>query len=63
MTLKNLNLEVKEGEFVCIIGETGCGKTSLLQAIIGDMMAVSEETVKGLGGADKTKTAKEFVEL
>lgn len=30
MTLKNLNLSIKEGEFVCIIGDVGVGKTSLL---------------------------------
>jgi Tat protein translocase TatB subunit len=43
LTLKNIDLDIKEGEFVCVIGETGCGKTSLLQAIIGDMIAVSDD--------------------
>lgn len=33
--LENLNLSVKEGEFVCIIGPSGCGKSSLLSVIEG----------------------------
>ena len=43
MNLKNLDLEIKSGEFVCIVGDVGSGKTSLLNAIIGDMMFVSDE--------------------
>jgi ABC-type nitrate/sulfonate/bicarbonate transport system, ATPase component len=33
--LENLNLSVKEGEFVCIIGPSGCGKSSLLSVVEG----------------------------
>lgn len=29
---------MKKGEFVCVIGDVACGKTSLLSAIIGDMI-------------------------
>jgi ATP-binding cassette subfamily C (CFTR/MRP) protein 1 len=43
MNLKNLDLEIKSGEFVCIVGDVGSGKTSLLNALIGDMMYVSDE--------------------
>lgn len=31
--LKNLNLEIKEGEVVCIIGPSGSGKSTLLRCI------------------------------
>ncbi len=33
--LKDINLEVKPGEFLCIIGPSGCGKTTLLRMIAG----------------------------
>ena len=33
--LKDLNLHIKEGEYVCIIGENGSGKSTLLKTIIG----------------------------
>jgi NitT/TauT family transport system ATP-binding protein len=33
--LENVNLEVSEGEFVCLLGPSGCGKTTLLNAMAG----------------------------
>ena len=33
--LRSLNLEVRRGEFVCIVGPSGCGKTTLLNSITG----------------------------
>jgi len=33
--LRSINLEVKRGEFVCIVGPSGCGKTTLLNIITG----------------------------
>lgn len=35
VALEDLNLSVKEGEFVCIIGPSGCGKSSLLSVVEG----------------------------
>lgn len=35
--LKDINVRVKAGEFVCIIGKVGSGKSSLVQALIGEM--------------------------
>ena len=33
--LERINLEVKEGEFVCLVGPSGCGKSTLLNIIGG----------------------------
>ncbi len=35
MVLKNINFEVKNGEFLSILGPSGCGKTTLLRILIG----------------------------
>ena len=53
MTLKNLDLQVHKGEFLCIIGDVGSGKSSLLNACIGDMIYVPEKEINEFGGLDK----------
>ncbi|MGA0020778.1 MAG: ABC transporter ATP-binding protein [Vulcanococcus sp.] len=33
--LKEINLEVAQGEFICVIGHSGCGKSTLLNMVSG----------------------------
>ncbi|RPD60042.1 metal resistance protein YCF1 [Lentinus tigrinus ALCF2SS1-7] len=42
-TLEGINLTVRKGELVGVLGRVGAGKTSLLSAIIGEMMRLDGE--------------------
>ncbi|MEM0897566.1 MAG: ABC transporter ATP-binding protein [Verrucomicrobiota bacterium] len=33
--VKDFNLEIKKGEFVCVIGHSGCGKSTVLSMVAG----------------------------
>lgn len=47
--LKNINLEINEGEFIGLIGHTGCGKTTLIQHFNGLLKPTSGKVfVKGI---------------
>lgn len=41
--LKNVNLEIPDGEFVSIIGQSGAGKSTFLKLIIGEIVPDSGE--------------------
>lgn len=45
--LKDINLEIKEGEFVAIVGFSGSGKTTLISSIAGLIKPDSGEVIKG----------------
>eukprot|EP00889_Picochlorum_renovo_P004424 jgi/Picre1/31454/NNA_006806.t1 len=46
--LHDINLSVGQGQFAIVVGEVGSGKTSLLAAILGEMLARSGKvTVRG----------------
>jgi NitT/TauT family transport system ATP-binding protein len=34
-SLLDINVEIRDGEFICILGPSGCGKTTLLRIIAG----------------------------
>ena len=33
--LKDINLDIQDGEFICVVGLSGCGKTTLLNILAG----------------------------
>lgn len=35
IALQNINLHIKDGEFICIVGPSGCGKTTFLNTVVG----------------------------
>ncbi len=57
-TLQSIDLNIKPGEFVCVIGPSGCGKSTLLGAVAGFIpvsegrLLVDREKVMG-PGADR----------
>ncbi|WP_421715571.1 ABC transporter ATP-binding protein [Arcobacter arenosus] len=44
IALQNINLEIKKGEFICLIGESGSGKTTLL-SILSTLLKPKEGTL------------------
>ncbi|MCH3963681.1 MAG: ABC transporter ATP-binding protein [Clostridium sp.] len=53
--IKNINIDIKEGEFICILGPSGCGKSTLLKIIAGfispssGMALVDGSKIEGAG--------------
>ena len=35
LALENINLEIEDGEFLCLVGHSGCGKSTMLSLIAG----------------------------
>ena len=51
--LESLNLDITNGEFICLVGPSGCGKSTLLNVMAGFIsptrgtVAIDGETVRG----------------
>lgn len=56
-------MKIKRGEFVCVIGDVGSGKSSLLSAIIGDMIYLPTKEIDVFGGETVLKTKADFETL
>ena len=46
IALKQVDLKIKKGEFIAVIGEVGSGKSSLLSSVLGEMLTVDNETIE-----------------
>ena len=45
ITLKDIDLQIRKGEFVCVVGDVGSGKSSLFNAINGDMIYIPTDNL------------------
>ncbi len=45
--LNGVSLEIKEGSFTCLVGQTGCGKSTLIQHLNGLLIPSSGEVLVG----------------
>jgi NitT/TauT family transport system ATP-binding protein len=56
VAVSNVSLDIKDGEFVCVVGHSGCGKTTLLNILAGFLEPTSGSIVfgdsGGAGGGD-----------
>ena len=55
--LDNINLEIEDGEFVCLLGTSGCGKSTLLNII-----AAFEKPTSGQVLIDNEEVKKPSIE-
>ena len=43
--LRDINMDVKQGQLVCIVGRVGSGKSSLLSALLGEMQVEPQSSL------------------
>ena len=58
-TLKNVNIDIEEGDFVALVGNNGCGKSTLckvMNGLIPHFIAGEFEGTVIAGGLDTLKT-------
>ena len=63
MDIKDIDLNIKKGEFVVIIGEVGSGKSSLINAMIGEMIHIPQKEIEFVGDLTRKMSSDELKAL
>lgn len=45
LIIKNLNMKMEEGDFICVVGPNGAGKTTLIKTILGLIKPLKGEVI------------------
>ena len=59
--LEDINIEVREGEFICIVGPSGCGKSTLLNIAGGFLKATRGELLVDGRAVDEPDPRRIFI--
>lgn len=68
LIIKDINLEIKQGEFVCLLGQSGCGKSTLLKLLAGlqkpseGEITIDGEAIKG-ASLERTVVFQDHMDL
>ena len=57
--MKNLDLSIGQGKFICVIGDVASGKSSFLSSIIGDLLYASPDFALNHSKDEITKEIEE----
>ena len=59
INLSDVELEIKKGEFVVVIGEVGSGKSSLMNAMNGEMIYIPQKEIDFIGDKNRKLSSEE----
>ena len=59
INLSEVELEIKKGEFVVVIGEVGSGKSSLINAMNGEMIYIPQNEIDFIGDKNRKLSSEE----
>ena len=59
INLSDVELEIKKGEFVVVIGEVGSGKSSLINAMNGEMIYIPQNEIDFIGDKNRKLSSEE----